>query len=34
MDADLITGAINADIPLMIAVPGHRFAALVRIPTA
>jgi hypothetical protein len=23
MDADLVTCAINADIPLMIAVPGH-----------
>jgi hypothetical protein len=28
--AGLITRAINADIPVLIAVPEHRFAALVR----
>jgi hypothetical protein len=28
--AGLITGAIDADIPVLIAVPEHRFAALVR----
>jgi hypothetical protein len=28
--AELITHAINADIPVLIAVPEHRFAGLIR----
>jgi hypothetical protein len=34
MDADLITCAINADTPVMIAVPEHRLAALVKFMNA
>jgi hypothetical protein len=31
MDGDLITGAINADIAVIITVPEHCFAALVKV---